>query len=64
MPIAGFPTELRSEDAIHRWDLVGDDAISHELLSQHDLFIHAVNFIGLHCSRGGVWLPVAIVATR
>ena len=54
VPIAGFPTELRSEDAIHRWDLVGDDAISHELLSQHDLFIHAVNFIGHPLLAGGL----------
>ena len=63
MPISGFPTHLRSEVTILRWDLVGDDAISHELLSQHDLFIHAVNFIG-HPLLAGVWLPVAIVATR
>jgi hypothetical protein len=51
--ISGFPTDLRSEDAIHRWDLVGDDAIGHELLSQHDLFIYAVNFIGHPLLAGG-----------
>jgi hypothetical protein len=44
--ISGFPTHLRSEDALHRWDLVGDDETSHELLAQQDLLVHAVRFIG------------------
>jgi Mycothiol maleylpyruvate isomerase N-terminal domain len=34
-------THSRSEAAIHRWDLIGDDAISQELLSQPDLTMHA-----------------------
>lgn len=47
VPVAGFATHLRSEDALHRWDLVGDDEVSGELLSQHELLTHAVNFVGL-----------------
>jgi hypothetical protein len=35
-------THSRSEAAIHRWDLVGDDDIGAELLSQPDLTSHAV----------------------
>jgi hypothetical protein len=46
VPISGFPTHLRSEDALHRWDLVGDDETSYELLAQQDLLVHAVSFIG------------------
>ena len=52
--IAGFPTHLRSEDALHRWDLVGDDETSHELLGQQDLLVHAVSFIGLPLLRRGL----------
>jgi uncharacterized protein (TIGR03083 family) len=44
--ISGFPTHMRSEDALHRWDLVGDDDTSNELLGQQDLLAHAVTFIG------------------
>ena len=44
--ISGFPTHMRSEDALHRWDLMGDDETSHALLGQHDLLAHAVAFIG------------------
>jgi uncharacterized protein (TIGR03083 family) len=51
--VAGFPTHLRSENALHRWDLMGDDETSHELLGQQDLLVHAVSFIGLPLlSRG------------
>jgi len=46
VPIAGFLTHMRSEDALHRWDLVGDDETSTELLGQQDLLNHAVKFIG------------------
>jgi uncharacterized protein (TIGR03083 family) len=46
VPVAGFLAHMRSEDALHRWDLVGDDDTSLELLSQQDLLEHAVNFIG------------------
>jgi len=44
--VAGFPTHMRSEDALHRWDIAGDDDRSRELLGQADLLAHAVSFIG------------------
>jgi len=43
---AGFLKHSRSECAVHRWDLVGDDATSEKLLSQQELFEHVVAFIG------------------
>lgn len=46
VPVSGFATHLRSEDALHRWDLVGDDDVSAELLAQEELLRHAVTFIG------------------
>jgi hypothetical protein len=52
--VSGFPTHLRSEDALHRWDLVGDDETSYELLAQQDLLVHAVRFIGLPLLRRGL----------
>jgi hypothetical protein len=52
--VAGFPTHLRSEDALHRWDIMGDDETSQELLSQQDLLAHAVSFIGLPLLRRGL----------
>jgi uncharacterized protein (TIGR03083 family) len=51
--VSGFSTHLRSESALHRWDLAGDDDISSVLLSQQDLLEHAVTFIGQPlCQRG------------
>jgi hypothetical protein len=44
--IKGFSTHMRSESAVHRWDLVGDDTVSGQLLGQPDLLVHAVGFIG------------------
>jgi uncharacterized protein (TIGR03083 family) len=44
--VKGFPTHMRSESAVHRWDLVGDDDTSWELLAQPELLAHAVGFIG------------------
>jgi hypothetical protein len=53
VPVAGFVTHMRSEDALHRWDIVGDDDTSVALLSQPDLLRHAVTFIGPPlCQRG------------
>jgi hypothetical protein len=52
--VAGFPTHLRSEDALHRLDLIGDDETNHELLGQQDLLVHAVTFIGLPLLRRGL----------
>jgi uncharacterized protein (TIGR03083 family) len=51
--ISGFLTHMRSEDALHRWDLAGDDDTSHALLDQHDLLVHAVTFIGAPLLRRG-----------
>jgi hypothetical protein len=45
--VSGFATHLRSQKALRRWDLVGDDDVSTELLAQHELLSHAVKFIGL-----------------
>jgi len=44
--VSGFPTHMRSEDGLHRWDLMGDDDVSDALLGQQDLLAHAVTFIG------------------
>ena len=46
VPVSGFATHLRSEDVLHRWDLVGDDEVCGELLAQEELLRHAVSFIG------------------
>jgi Mycothiol maleylpyruvate isomerase N-terminal domain len=35
----------RSEAALHRWDLVGDDQTSDELLAQYELTVHAVKVL-------------------
>lgn len=43
---AGFLKHSRSECAVHRWDVVGDDPISEKLLSQQELFDHVITFIG------------------
>lgn len=43
---AGFLKHSRSECAVHRWDLVGDDAVSEKLLSQRELFEHVITFAG------------------
>lgn len=42
---AGISTHSRSEAAIHRWDVVGDDSVSAELLSQPELTAHAVSVL-------------------
>lgn len=46
VPVSGLATHMRSEAAVHRWDLVGDDDVSATLLGQHVLLEHAVSFIG------------------
>jgi hypothetical protein len=42
----GFLKHTRSECAVHRWDIVGDDEVSTELLSPHELTAHLVGFLG------------------
>ncbi len=46
MVVATFVTHLRSELALHRWDLRGDDEIGFTLLSQPELTAHAVTVLG------------------
>lgn len=46
MVVATFVTHLRSELALHRWDLVGDDETSQRLLGQPELTDHAVAVLG------------------
>jgi uncharacterized protein (TIGR03083 family) len=45
MTATQFQTHARSEAALHRWDLVGDDSVSDQLLSQPELTRHAVNVL-------------------
>lgn len=42
MTLDQLHTHLRSELALHRWDLVGDDDTSRELLAQPELLAHGV----------------------
>ena len=46
MVVKTFSTHLRSELAIHRFDLIGDDDIGNELLAQPELTEHAVTVLG------------------
>jgi hypothetical protein len=46
MAVATFLPHLRNEYAIHRWDMVGDDSMSAELLGQPELTAHAVTELG------------------
>jgi hypothetical protein len=53
MEVAKFRPHLRSEFAIHRWDIVGDDRTGIELLGQPDLTEHAVGVLGEILTRRG-----------
>lgn len=46
MVVAIFVTHLRSELALHRWDVVGDAEISQSLLGRPELTNHAVAVLG------------------
>ena len=46
MVVATFITHMRSELALHRWDLVGDDDTGAVLLAQPELTDHAVAVLG------------------
>jgi hypothetical protein len=46
MAVAKFLPHVRNEFAIHRWDFVGEDQTSIELLSQPELTEHAVSVLG------------------
>ena len=53
MQASSFAMHSRSECAIHRWDMIGDDDVSQQLLSQPEITEHAVNLLGpLLLSRG------------
>ena len=53
MSAANFAMHSRSECAIHRWDMVGDDEVSWKLLSQPEITSHAVNVLApMLFSRG------------
>jgi hypothetical protein len=61
----------RSEAALHRWDVVGDDDISEELLAQPELTHHAVDVLdtlpilyeapGWRAEHGGLSNPLRVV---
>ena len=53
MEVAKFRPHLRSEFAIHRWDIVGDDQTSLELLGRPELTEHAVGVLGEILTRRG-----------
>lgn len=46
VPVGFFATHVRSEGAIHRWDLVGDDEAGTTLLADPALTAHAVHALG------------------
>ncbi|HEY7138008.1 MAG TPA: maleylpyruvate isomerase N-terminal domain-containing protein [Acidimicrobiia bacterium] len=46
MKVSSFPTHMRNELALHRWDVVGDDEVSERLLDQPELTRHAVEAVG------------------
>jgi len=46
MTVEELSTHSRCEAALHRWDLVGDDQTSEELLTQPELTAHAVKILG------------------
>ena len=46
VPIGFFRMHVRSEAAIHRWDVLGDDAFGNRLLSDRALTAHAVSSLG------------------
>jgi uncharacterized protein (TIGR03083 family) len=45
MPISDVVLHLRQEFAIHRWDLIGDDALGDEILSRRELADHSVRVL-------------------
>ena len=43
--VAQLATHMRSESVLHRWDIVGDDDLCDQLLTQADLTRHAVDLL-------------------
>ena len=46
MAVAKFVPHLRNEHALHRWDVIGDDARSEQLLGGDDLVDHSIGELG------------------
>jgi hypothetical protein len=53
MAVAKFVPHLRNEHALHRWDIAGDDDISHALLGDDELVGHSVGELGRILLRAG-----------
>lgn len=53
MVVGTFPTHLRSEFALHRWDLVGSDPVGDHLLADPALTAHALSVLGGILPRAG-----------
>lgn len=67
MAVAKFIPHLRNEHALHRWDIVGDDDISADLLAGTDLVEHSVEVLGrilLNAGRNRDPDPDSDVAVR
>ena len=63
MVVGSFVTHLRSELALHRWDLVGDDETSRRLLDQPEITDHAVAVLGRALvARGAPGAPAGLAA--
>jgi uncharacterized protein (TIGR03083 family) len=45
MPVGEIVLHMRQEFAVHRWDLIGDDAVGDELLAQPELLGHSVRML-------------------
>lgn len=46
IPVSSLTTHMRQEFAIHRWDLIGDDARGLELLGRPEFIEHSVQWLG------------------
>jgi len=46
MAVEKFIPHVRNEHALHRWDIAGDDEVSHQLLGAVDLVDHSVGELG------------------
>ncbi|MCD2190765.1 maleylpyruvate isomerase N-terminal domain-containing protein [Actinomycetospora soli] len=53
MAVSAFRTHLRGEFALHRWNLVGDDATGASLLAGPDLTAHGLAELGTILPRAG-----------
>jgi hypothetical protein len=53
MMVKKFLPHMRNEYAMHRWDMVGDDDVGNELLSQQELTDHSVGVLGEILLRRG-----------